>query len=497
MKATQLLLVLSLVLFGCGSNPAKPLRPLRSDAITIIVDKAPVNKWYISETGSKSGIAPPCEMQWINDNLLTGEYSPPDYPASDTFSISTERSVLEVVHRYKGIQLFHYLFHRGDSVVFTYPDSVPYAQILNRKINDAELNYDYYKIKKTRDEFPAITKASMPFIFSMDKNFGVKQLTEAVREMPDETKNLDSLHNAGIISDEGYTYIQTNLNAQLTLTMSALYEIAPLQMAIFGEASGPFSLGYSNYIERYGGDDSLAYFFYNKAVIATYNQHRLKQFGKKKFRPGYLGFDELVAYDSLRKETQVKGKSRKLMLYDKFIQLLPLATAKEKVEYFRKFQEDVPDTALVNAIAAKFHIESTLNQELLLDSISGRTTTFTQVLAANNGKTIYVDIWASWCAPCIQELPTSLKLKNDPAYKNISFIYLSWDDNPVSWKKGVTSTGQTSEDTYRMTNGHSSKFLDDIELTSIPRYLVFDTAGRLVNKYAARPTVIKSVGDIR
>ena len=57
-------------------------------------------------------------------------------------------------------------------------------------------------------------------------------------------------------------------------------------------------------------------------------------------------------------------------------------------------------------------------------------------LSSFKGKVIYIDLWATWCVPCLQELPflDSLKMKyiNNP---NIIFISLCIDERTADWEK--------------------------------------------------------------
>jgi thiol-disulfide isomerase/thioredoxin len=54
--------------------------------------------------------------------------------------------------------------------------------------------------------------------------------------------------------------------------------------------------------------------------------------------------------------------------------------------------------------------------------------TLQEVINNNKGKVIYIDFWASWCAPCRQAFPAYEALKKDYKNKEIIFIFISGDD---------------------------------------------------------------------
>lgn len=49
-------------------------------------------------------------------------------------------------------------------------------------------------------------------------------------------------------------------------------------------------------------------------------------------------------------------------------------------------------------------------------------------LAAERGKWVIVNFWATWCSPCIAEMPAISKYVN--AHNNVAAIGLAWDRSP-------------------------------------------------------------------
>jgi thiol-disulfide isomerase/thioredoxin len=46
-------------------------------------------------------------------------------------------------------------------------------------------------------------------------------------------------------------------------------------------------------------------------------------------------------------------------------------------------------------------------------------------LTGLKGKVIFINFWATWCRPCIKEMPSIASLQNNLAGKNIEFLFAS------------------------------------------------------------------------
>jgi thiol-disulfide isomerase/thioredoxin len=58
-------------------------------------------------------------------------------------------------------------------------------------------------------------------------------------------------------------------------------------------------------------------------------------------------------------------------------------------------------------------------------------------LSKYRDKTIFLNVWATWCGPCVAELPSISRLAENPALKDVVFLCVSIDENPDSVRKFV------------------------------------------------------------
>ena len=123
------------------------------------------------------------------------------------------------------------------------------------------------------------------------------------------------------------------------------------------------------------------------------------------------------------------------------------------------------------------------------------TTTLDDILAQYKGKVIYLDFWASWCSPCRKEMPYSLELQKRYKGKDVVFIYMSTDKNAQSWLDKVNQLELTGMN-YRASDTVKVQVYNRFNLQYIPRYILIDKNGNVLDDNAKRPSNPAIVTDI-
>lgn len=109
-------------------------------------------------------------------------------------------------------------------------------------------------------------------------------------------------------------------------------------------------------------------------------------------------------------------------------------------------------------------------------------------LSDNLGKVVFIDVWATWCAPCLKEQPALEELEKSFAGQDIVFISLSIDTDKAKWQKMVEEKKLSG---LHLFSNNKGTIVSDYEVTEIPRFILFDKNGKTVNINAPRPTEAK------
>jgi len=106
-----------------------------------------------------------------------------------------------------------------------------------------------------------------------------------------------------------------------------------------------------------------------------------------------------------------------------------------------------------------------------------------------NGKYVYIDVWATWCGPCIAEIPFLKKVEEKYEGKNIAFVSISVDVQKdfEKWKKFVKDKQLGGIQLFADKNWNSD-FIKSFGINSIPRFILIDPSGKVVSADAARPS---------
>ncbi len=108
-------------------------------------------------------------------------------------------------------------------------------------------------------------------------------------------------------------------------------------------------------------------------------------------------------------------------------------------------------------------------------------------LSDYKGKVVYIDFWATWCKPCMMEIPHSKKLQEEfKGDSNIVFINISFDQDIERWKK-IVKVKKMKGVQLISPEGQDSKVMRDYEVKYIPHFLIIDKNGIRTAKQAKSP----------
>ena len=106
------------------------------------------------------------------------------------------------------------------------------------------------------------------------------------------------------------------------------------------------------------------------------------------------------------------------------------------------------------------------------------------------GKYVYLDFWATWCSPCMQELPEYIKLQNAYKGKNIAFVSISLDLNKNSWKNIIAENKSEAVNLFAP-NGWEADVVKAYQIYGIPTFVLIDKDGNIIDAQAPRPSSIE------
>lgn len=107
------------------------------------------------------------------------------------------------------------------------------------------------------------------------------------------------------------------------------------------------------------------------------------------------------------------------------------------------------------------------------------------------GSLLVIDFWFTGCVPCKAEMPYLDKLAEELCGKGVRFISVSLDTGEQlmeTWKKMVEGKGSSAVLNLNLPGGFKSDFMKTLGIRSVPRMLLVDREGRIVDAYAKRPS---------
>jgi len=104
------------------------------------------------------------------------------------------------------------------------------------------------------------------------------------------------------------------------------------------------------------------------------------------------------------------------------------------------------------------------------------------------GKTVYIDVWATWCGPCLRELPYLEALIKEMKNRNdVVIMSVSIDEMSQTWKNMVQSKNMRGNQ-YHVQGAWQSDLNQQYKISGIPRFILIDKKGNIADANAPRPS---------
>ena len=183
--------------------------------------------------------------------------------------------------------------------------------------------------------------------------------------------------------------------------------------------------------------------------------------------------------DSVKNE-----KTRERLLYD--VARVSIDYTKKLDEFYNTVKPYITNPEHLKEITESYTKMKKLakgnpSPEFELNDINGKTVTLKQF----RGKLVYIDIWSPWCMPCVYEFPNLKKLQKKYKDKEIVFVSICENTSKGDWINAVKKYDLKGIQLYA--EDVNMKFLQDYMVSGVPRFILIDKEGKIIEANAERP----------
>ena len=125
---------------------------------------------------------------------------------------------------------------------------------------------------------------------------------------------------------------------------------------------------------------------------------------------------------------------------------------------------------------------------------------FRQMVAAHRGKILLVDFWATWCAPCREELPKLVALHAAKESQGLDFVTISCDEPEQETAAAQFVAAQNAPAPHYIRRAASDDaFINAIDPKwsgALPALFLFDRNGRQVQSFIGETDIKQLASSI-
>ncbi len=112
----------------------------------------------------------------------------------------------------------------------------------------------------------------------------------------------------------------------------------------------------------------------------------------------------------------------------------------------------------------------------------------TDIFSRYKGRVIYIDFWATWCGPCLVEMPVSKRIQESFQDRDVAFIYFCAKSPENVWKTKISELGLGGY--HYLLNDRQYEILSaHFGTAGFPHHVLIDKEGIINDNPAPRPSI--------
>lgn len=111
------------------------------------------------------------------------------------------------------------------------------------------------------------------------------------------------------------------------------------------------------------------------------------------------------------------------------------------------------------------------------------------------GKYLLIDFWASWCGPCLQEMPNVVKLYKQCKGKNFEILGISLDVDDAKWKAEIKKQGMNWLQSCELKSWRT-QMCRTFNVTAVPQTILISPEGVIVAMGLRGEALIEKVKEL-